>query len=114
MISALREESEINSGSTEIGVKFIPDHSYKEGELDRSRVGKQDSVEETFPKEVMTEWDLKEAQEVTRQRSGRQEQSRQLWQEGHMGWLRCCELVQLESRAREHAAGRPQGERGGG
>lgn len=27
-----------------------------------------------------------------------------------MGWLRCCELVQLESRAREHAAGRPQGE----
>lgn len=49
MISALREESEINSGSTEIGVKFIPDHSYKEGELDRSRVGKQDSVEENIP-----------------------------------------------------------------
>ena len=31
------------------------DLCYKEGELDRSQVGKQDSVEETFPKEVMTE-----------------------------------------------------------
>ena len=44
MISAFRAESEINSGSIEISVKFIPDHSYKEGELDISRVGKQGSV----------------------------------------------------------------------
>lgn len=77
MISALREESEINSGSTEIGVKFIPDHSYKEGELDRSW-GSRIVSRKTFPKEVMTEWDPVEAQEVTRQRSGRQEQSRQV------------------------------------